>query len=247
MPHLESTPARRGGPPTSNSHRKILAVGFTHDEFHKWAPLLKRSSFELDRFHDPAGALELLGPVPFHMLMVRYPLPSMSMDDFLAKIRHPMTRSSKSSLVILADHAHFGEAQNFVLKGANRVIELEPTATHIESIVADLLHIAPRRSARFMARIQARLDGAPRSVLGVIRNTSATGLLMETDQMLRRGTEVAFELTLPGGRLPVRGRAEVVRHTTLEKEKVRGLGMRILSFNGGSGEEYSAFIRRQMH
>ena len=247
MPHLERSPHRRDAPPTSNAHRKILAVGFTSDEFHKWAPLLKRSSFELDRFHDPAGALELLGPVPFHMLMVRYPLPNMSMDEFLAKIRHPLTRSRKSSLVILADHKHIDEAQNFVLKGANRVIELEPTATHIENVVADLLHIAPRRSARFMARIQARLDGTPRSVLGVIRNTSATGLLMETDQMLRQGTEVAFELTIPGGRFPVRGRAEVVRHTTLEKERVRGLGMRILSFSGTSGEEYNAFIRRQFH
>lgn len=247
MPHLERKAQKRSGPPSTSPHRKILAVGFSADEFQKWAPLLERSSFELDRFPDPSGALELLGPVPFHMLLVRYPLPYMDMKEFLDRIRHPMTRSRSSSLVILADREHLHEAQGFVLLGANRVIEMEPSAQHIETVVADLLHIAPRRSARFYARLQARLDGVPRSVMGVIRNTSATGLLMETDQLLRRGTEVSFELTLPGGQTPVRGRAQVVRHAKPDKEKVHGLGMRILSFNGSCGEEYKAFIQRQLH
>lgn len=238
---------RRADPAPASTHRKILAVGFSSGEFKRLAPLLDRASFELDRFPDPTGALELLGPIPFHMILVRYPLPKMDMADFLSKIREPGARSRSSSLVILADHGHVEDAADFVLKGANRVIELEPSAIHIETVVADLLNIAPRRSARFFARIQARLDGVPRSVLGVIRNTSATGLLMETDQLIHRGTEVSFELTLPGGRPPVRGRAEVVRHARSDKEDVQGIGLRILSFNGSCGEQYREFLNRQVH
>ncbi len=229
------------------SHRKILAVGFSSAEFNRLAPLLERSSFELDRFPDPTGALDLLAPIPFHMILVRYPLPKMAMADFLDRIRHPTTRSRKSSLVILADRPQVDEAEQFLLKGANRVIEMEPQAAELETVFADLLHIAPRRSARFFARLQARLDGAPSSVLGVVRNTSATGLLVETDQLLGRGTEVGFELTLPGSRLPIRGRAQIVRHASYEKEHLKGVGMRILSFNGSAGDEYQEFIRQQVH
>jgi len=231
----------------ASAHRKILAVGLTSAEFKRLAPLLDRSSFELDRFPDPTGALDLLGPVPFHMILVRYPLPQMRMEVFLDRIRNPANRSRKSSLVILADVAHLSEANDFLTQGANRVIELEPQAAQIETVVADLLHIAPRRSARFFARLQARLDGAPNSVLGVVRNTSATGLLVETDTLLRRGTEVGFELTLPGSHQPVRGRAQVVRHASFDKEHLQGVGMKILSFNGSCGEEYSTFLNQQVH
>ena len=246
MPQLENTSTRMRLP-SPVTHRKILAVGFDSAEFNRLAPLLERSSFELDRFPDPTGALDLLAPIPFHMILVRYPLPKMAMADFLGRIRHPTTRSRKSSLVILADRPQVDEAEQFLLMGANRVIEMEPQATELESVFADLLHIAPRRSARFFARLQARLDGAPSSVLGVVRNTSATGLLVETDQLLRQGTEVGFELTLPGSRLPIRGRAQIVRHASFEKEHLKGVGMRILSFNGSAGDEYQAFIKQQVH
>ncbi len=233
--------------PSPVTHRKILAVGFSSAEFNRLAPLLERSSFELDRFPDPTGALDLLAPIPFHMILARYPLPRMAMADFLGQIRHPRTRSRKSSLVILADRQHLDEAEQFLVQGANRVIEMEPRAAELETIFADLLHIAPRRSARFFARLQARLDGAPSSVLGVVRNTSATGLLVETDHLLSRGMEVGFELTLPGTRLPIRGRAQVVRHASFEKEHLKGVGMRILSFNGSNGDEYNEFLKQQVH
>ena len=246
MPNLQPQHSRAGITPKTG-HRKILAVGFSAKEFSRLAPLLDRSSFELDRFPDPTGALDLLAPIPFHMILARYPLPKMQMEDFLVRIRHPTTRSRKSSLVILADHAHMKDAEHFLMHGANRVIELEPEAVEVESVVADLLNIAPRRAAGFFARLQARLDGSPSSMLGVVRNTSATGLLVETDGELKRGAEVGFELTLPGGRLPIRGRAQVVRHTTPHKEHMTGVGVRILSFNGSSGDDYREFLTQQVH
>ena len=246
MPRLETLDPLPSARPAV-VERKILAVGFSADEFNRLAPLLDRASFELDRFPDPTGALDLLGFVPFHMILVRYPLPKMALDDFLSRIRAPHTRSRKSSLVVLATRARVEEARTFLTRGANRVLELEPQAVDLESVVADLLHIAPRRSARFLARLQARLDGAPRSILGVVRNTSATGLLVETEHLLRRGTEVGFELTVPGGKQPIRGRAQVVRHALPDKEHVSGVGMRILSFKGSCDRDYNDYLTRQIH
>lgn len=236
-------PATQTLPPSARRSR-VLAVGLSSDEFDRVVPFLDRSSFEVDRFPGPDGALELLESVPFPVVLVRYPLPSMGLEPFLRALRGPEGSSRGASLVLLAEGDRLESARRWLGQGVNRVIDLRETAERLQDTVADLLHVAPRRASRFLARLEVRLNGSIDQVLGVVRNTSASGLLVETERGPEPGTEVDFELTLPGGERPVRGVAEVVRRTRPDREPVTGVGMRILSFAGHCGQEYAAFLAR---
>lgn len=80
-------------------------------------------------------------------------------------------------------------------------------------------------------------------VLGLVRNTSASGLLVESEHLYRVGADLGFEITLPAGERPVRGGAEVVRHTRPERERVRGMGLRILGFAENGGDTFNAYLK----
>jgi hypothetical protein len=77
-------------------------------------------------------------------------------------------------------------------------------------------------------------------LLGCARNGSMSGVLIESTHKLPRGSLVDFEFKLNGS--AVRGQGEVVRHTTLERERVDGMGLRIISFADDSLETYQRFL-----
>src|SRR5262249_57287484 len=59
-------------------------------------------------------------------------------------------------------------------------------------------------------------------------NISETGMLLRSPEAYPIGTRVRFECTLPGDRSPLRGEAEVVRHTVSEVEQVQGIGVKVI-------------------
>ena len=237
---LHDTP--RPVTPHRRPRTRVLAVGLSPESFERVVPFFDRASFEVDRFPGPDGALDLLGEVPFPVVLLRYPLPALSLDAFLAALRDVDSRSREAALLVLADAEHLAEAEAFLGRGVNRVLDLAHTRDRLQFTVAGLVDIAPRRSSRFLARLEVRLNGSVDQVLGIVRNTSASGLLVETSRGPEPGTEIDFELTLPGGARPVRGVAEVVRRTRTEREPITGIGVRILSFAGTSGRDYASFL-----
>jgi CheY-like chemotaxis protein len=232
------------------TRRRILTVGVTSDEHRHATPFLDREHFEVDRFPGPDGALELLRDVPIDIVLVRYPLPAKDMGDFLRELRSNASMSRRGSVVILSESAHATDAQRFVGQGANKVVGLEVDPAEIQVTVAGLLQVAPRRETRFLARLETCLTEAGKPqltasgnvVLGLVRNTSASGLLVETEYLSPVGTVLGFEVSLPNARRPIRGEAEVVRHARPDRERLVGMGMRILGFEGSDGDAYTAYL-----
>ena len=69
--------------------RNVLLVGVSPEEAERVAPFLGRSGFGVDRFPGAAGALDLLGQVPFDLLIVRFPLEEINVLEVLQAVRKP--------------------------------------------------------------------------------------------------------------------------------------------------------------
>lgn len=222
--------------------RNVLAIGMTQEEFQRLVPFLARNAFDVDRFPSSSGALELIANVAFELLLVRYPLRDMELERFLGAVRQPGGPCHHASLLLLATATKLAEAQRFIGRGANRALSLEASEGEIQESVSSVLDVAPRKSARFMTRLEIKLGGATDMMLCQTENTSATGLLIRCDRLYDLGTEIDFEFTLPGDQRAVAGVAEIVRNTPLDGGRANGIGMRFLSFAGDSQRRFESFL-----
>jgi CheY-like chemotaxis protein len=229
----------------SQNHRKnVLAIGVTPREFEHVAPFLARGEFDVDRFPTGAGALELTNRVPIAVLLVRYPLPDLEVTEFLDEIRRPESPCRQSPVLLLAGRERLGEAEAYIGRGANRVVDIDKDQPEIQGVVSSLLDVAPRKSARFLARLEIKLGGAKDMILCQTENFSGTGMLIKTERRYDLGTKLGFEFTLEEDHRPVAGVAEVVRHTLIGRDQVGGIGVRFLEFEGDSQRRFDAFLQR---
>jgi uncharacterized protein (TIGR02266 family) len=224
------------------NRRNILAIGLSADEFARVAPFLARDSFEVDRFPSAVGSFEITNAVPFEILLVRFPLPDMELYDFLQAVRRNDGPNLRSSIVLLASQDVVKEALSFIGRGANRVVGLEETDGTIHQSISSLLNVAPRKDARFMARMEIRVDDAEEMLICQTENLSASGMLIRTDRRYEKGTKIQFEFNLPNDHRPIVGIAEIMRHTMIGRDKVSGVGVRFLSFAGDSQRRFQSFI-----
>lgn len=225
------------------NQRNILAIGVTPEEFNRVAPFLARDSFDVDRFPSGAYSFELTSEIRFEALLVRYPLPDMDLSDFLSRIRREESPNLRSSIVLVTDYAKVEAAEQFIGKGANRVVSLEEADAKIQKLVSGLLNVAPRKAARFMARMEIKIgDGAKDMIICQTENLSSSGMLLHTDKQYAKGTKIQFEFQLPNDHRPIAGLAEIVRSTTIGHEQHAGLGVRFISFAGDSQRRFQAYI-----
>ena len=218
---------------------RILAVGFPAPDYQRLSATFD-ASWDVDPLPGGQGALDLLKLAPVDLVVLHHPLPDVSLEPFLEILRSGQMMSRSTSLIVVTKRESAAEACRFIGRGANRVLSLERAQDLLAPTMHALLRVAPRKAASFSARLEMPRLG---SFLGVVRNSSKTGLLIETGQQPPRGTELGFELDVPNAGAPILGRAKVVRHTTPDREGVVGLGMRITAFSGrDAGRRYSAFV-----
>lgn len=226
------------------NRRNVLVVGVSPGEFDRVTPFLGREAFEVDRFPSAAGSLELTTRVPFEVLLVRFPLPDMDLYEYLQAIRRDGSPCQRASILLLAEGGRDEEAASYIGRGANRVIKLEDTNGNIQSLISSLLSVAPRKAARFLARLEIKLGGAKDMILCQTENLSSTGMLIKTDKRYDVGTRINFEFALPEDERPIAGIAEIMRHTMIGRDKVGGIGLRFLSFAGDSQRRFEAYLNR---
>lgn len=229
---------------SQNHRRNVLAIGVTPKEFDHVAPFLGRDEFDVDRFPTGTGALELTTQVVIAVLLVRYPLPDLEVAEFLDQIRRPESPCRQSPVLLLATEQRLDEAVTYIGRGANRVIDIETEQPEIQRIVSGLLDVAPRKAARFLARLEIKLGGAKDMILCQTENFSGTGMLIKTERRYDVGTRLGFEFSLGDDQRSITGVAEVVRHTLLGRDEVGGIGVRFLSFAGDSQRRFEAFLQR---
>ncbi len=225
------------------NRRNILAIGVTADEFNRVAPFLARDTFEVDRFPSAMGSFELTNEVGFEVLIVRYPLPDMDLVELLQGVRREGNPNLRSSIVLLSPQESVREAESFIGRGANRVVGLEEADAKIQSMISGLLNVAPRKAARFMARMEIKIgDGTKDMIICQTENLSHSGMLLRTDRRYDEGTKIQFEFELPNDHRPILGLAEIMRHTMIGRDQVGGLGVKFISFAGDSQRRFQSYI-----
>ena len=121
-------------------------------------------------------------------------------------------------------------ARELIGNGVNRVMLLDDPEELIEQQVADLLSIAPRAAVRFAARLYTSLDNGTEEIFGQTANLSVSGMLVQTPTLLEPGQRVVFEILIEDREGAVIGDAEIVRHASMDREGLDGVGVRFLGF-----------------
>jgi CheY-like chemotaxis protein len=222
--------------------RNVLIIGVDAETFGKVAPMFDRSDVDVDRFPRGRSSLELLSVVAFDTLLVGYPLPDMSMGEFLSDVRREDALTRQTPILIMTADEKVEEANQFIGRGANRVVPLSIDAESLQSVVSGLLEVAPRVGARVMAQLEVQLEEGKTLAMCQTENISSTGMLIRTYVGYPIGTKLRFEFPLPDSPRLVRGEAVVVRHTLQNRERISGVGARFVSFEGDGERRFQKYL-----
>jgi len=219
-------------------------VGASVAESARAAALLGRDRFDVDRFPSAKRALALISSTALDVLLVRYPLPEGDLGEFLDAVMAEGCPSRHAPLVLLTSSDKIGEAEAFIGRGVNRVLRLEASERSLQWVVADLLDVAPRKSARFTARLEVTLGEAKETFFCQTANVSTTGMLLETERHYEPGTRFRFQFRLPSDERPGEGVAEVVRRALRARDEIDGLGVRFVEMGGDSKQRLLSYLKR---
>jgi DNA-binding response OmpR family regulator len=224
--------------------QRVLILGSETPALQRVVPVLPRAELQVQQVDDPAEGLTEVRQRRFDLVVLRYPLGGLVLQDFIVAIRATASACRNAGLLVLAEPDAVEEASGFLGRGVNRIVSLEVSSDRLLDAIADLLAVTPRLALRAVVQLEVWLEHGAHRVLTLTQNLSSSGMLVLGGQELPVGTRVAFELLLPGQLPPVCGELEVTRHTDAGREHVDGFGGRLVSFVGDGGERLRAFLRQ---
>jgi uncharacterized protein (TIGR02266 family) len=224
------------------AQRSTLIVGLELKTYEKVAKVLKKKGF----FSEPATtggeALESISFLPFDAIVAACPLPDMPVQQLVDAARRKDSPCRQSAVVLLATPGTLAEAEALVGRGVNRVLAVEDLDDEFAQDLLGLITVPKRFPVRALSRLKVQLSWGTSQTLCQTENVSAHGMLVKTDHPYPVGTQMAFELSIPGEAEPVRGFAVVVRQTQEKRERTSGVGVRFSSFEGGDKKRLEALL-----
>jgi len=220
--------------------RDVLFVGFEPPLFERWTGGLSLAEFRCDYISTAAGALELSALLPYDAVVIAFPTSDMPLERFLDALRKESSTCRHSAVLLVTRDGLLSEAESYVGRGANRVLLASDPPQALQQALPGIIEVAPRVPLRALARLEVPSELGTTRVLCQTVNVSTSGMLVRIDETYPVGTEIGFELTVPGEPGPIRGRAEVVRHATLRRERLTGVAMRFRSIRG---EDQGRFVQ----
>lgn len=221
---------------------KVLLAGLGRGPFEALAPVLDRQKLEVVTVAVPKNSVELAQSEPFDLVIFDAGVREGTLEQVVDFLRHGMSASRNTSILVLAGPNHVDTARNLVGRGVNRVMLLDDPPELIGRQVAELLDIAPRASLRFSTLLQTSVGDGAVEVLGEVVNLSATGMLIATETSFEPGEQVVMTINLGGQQGLVSAKAEVVRQAHGDRGGIDGIGVRFLSFAGDGKEKIEAVL-----
>lgn len=226
------------------AQRNTLVVSLSRDRFDRLAKILHAAKFHAEYEPTGASALEAIGFLPFDAIVAAFPLPDMPVDLFLDAVRREGATCRKAGFVLVAERDALEEAEHFVGRGANRVLTPDLLADQLTHVLSRLCEVPPRVAVRGRLHLEVGLSPRAGHLVCHSENISTTGMLIRSDRSHPIGTQLNFELSMPGDSTPVRGLAVVVRRTLEEREPVTGFAVQFLSFNEEDKARFHTLLNR---
>ena len=229
----------------ADSRQHVLIVGAKDAGLERVAPMLRRAEFSVHSVDPSPFLLDLVLSTAFELVIVRYPMDTLPLDDLVDTIRNEGSACHGAGLLLLAESELIDDAQSHVDLGANRAICTDWSDARLWQSIGDLLEIAPRVLMRVLMHAEVEVQStADRAIFQTV-NVSVSGALLQGSDQFDPGRSFEFLFRLPGGGL-VEGSAEVVRQTNPMREGVDGMGARFTSFSDGCEERLLTHIHRQI-
>lgn len=229
-----------------DDRQHVLVVGGKEAGLDRVAPMLRRAEFSVHTVEPSPFLLDLVLSTEFELVVVTYPMDSLSIDDLLETVREEGSACHGAGILLLTDPSMLDDAQALVDVGANRAICTDWNEARLWQAVGDLLDIAPRVFMRVLLHAEVEVESPDSKAVFQTVNISVTGALLQGSDLLAPGESFDFLFRLPGGGL-VEGTAQAVRHTNTLREGVDGIGTRFVGFRGDSEERLLSHISRQVY
>jgi hypothetical protein len=224
----------------------MLIIGVSRETYGRFAPVLERREFDVNRVPSSAAALELLTAVRFDVAVVASGVADPGLPETVRRMRTPECASRHASIVVLADTHDRAVAQSLVGRGVSRIIDTLAPAEKLEHEVALLLETAPRLAIRLPTHLDTRLGKGPNKLFCQTENISITGMLLRMPRRPPLNEQVDFEIHLPAQSDPLRGVATVVRYTQPDREGTDGIGARFDSFSHSDHDRLKGFLEKHL-
>ena len=224
--------------------QRVLILGSETPALQRVVPVLPRAELQVQQVDDPDEGLARVRQRRFDLVILRYPLGTLALQDFIVSVRATASACRNAGVLVLADPDSVEEVSGFLGRGINRIVSLEVSSDRLLDAIADLLAVTPRLALRAVVQLELWLEQGAHRVLTLTQNVSSSGMLVLGGHELPVGTRIAFELLLPGQLPAVCGELEVTRHADKGREQIDGFGARIVSFAGDGGERLRAFLRQ---
>jgi len=226
----------------SSDERHAVLVGPPEPKIARLKVLLQQAGFTIYDAPDAVSALDRVWAASCDLVIVNHPVGGLDPGDLIATVRHPLSPSRNTGLVLVVPRDAYQDAQSFIGRGANRVVSKDAVPDGLLHAVGDLIDTSPRHPIRAVVQLNCR-DGeqTSRSLMRTL-DLSLSGMLIQGDQELAVGDQFAFELHLPGVDTAIVGSATVVRHTDNDRETVIGVGATFASFTGDGRTSLAEFL-----
>lgn len=208
--------------------------------------LLARTTFVVDHLRRSGELMRRLQTGGLSVLVLWLPGDGIDIEDVLPVIRSANSPCSRSILILLTSESRLVDCQPYLRMGVNALLPDSASPEDLDAEIARQMQAARRVDARLIVKLRVSLPTAPQSVICQTVNLSATGMFLASTAQPPVGTGIAFEMPLPGWPLPIAGEASVVRHSTVGRDRLRGLGVEFKSFRQDGQELLRKFIEGQL-
>ncbi len=224
--------------------KKVLVI-VPHEQLYlKLEPILKRDSIEVSRSANATSSLILATNVVYDLIVAEYPLPDLSIVDFLGILQAPTLPSADTQILLITSEDQIaGVNQHTADDDRVKVVPQQSSAQFLHSALAgSLTSVADRKASRLMVQFEAKLGAGKLMRICQTSNVSETGLMIHTTRLMPLETEMDVSFYLPGDPRPIDGKVRVVRHTDPDREEIAGMGVEFVHLPQTSREKLRDFV-----
>jgi hypothetical protein len=116
---------------------ELLIIGAETRALEHMAPVLRRVECNVHRIPRADHAAALLQGTRFDLILARYPVEGLTLDEFVAVVRAEGSPCRDSGLLMLVDAGAVAEAGHYLNRGVNRIVADDAPCDRLLDAIAE--------------------------------------------------------------------------------------------------------------